>query len=155
MPSLRAVFVVSWRDHVSNAILYGDLPSQTGSDQIAWRSLWIAGYCHSHKELQASHLVLWEPSHGWQGAWEICHHLHRHPQGEYGGNHHSRALHVHEQLGGLDYQKRSSTEATMIMKMMMMLLWKKFMDQLHVIHPSFSPEVVACFSLAKKNYCRG
>ena len=43
-------------------------------------------------------------------AWVTCHHLHRHPQGGYGSDHHSKVLHSHEQPQGLDFQTRSSTE---------------------------------------------
>ena len=31
---------------------------------IAWRRLGIAGHCYRHRELPASQLVLWEPTHG-------------------------------------------------------------------------------------------
>ena len=43
---------------------YGDLPRLT--DRIAWRRLGIAGHCYRHRELPASQLVLWEPTHGWR-----------------------------------------------------------------------------------------
>ena len=34
------------------------------TDRIAWRRLGIAGHCYRHRELPASQLVLWEPTHG-------------------------------------------------------------------------------------------
>ena len=58
---LRTVLNINWRDHVPNVTLYGDLPRLT--DRIAWRRLGIAGHCHRHRELPASQLVLWEPTH--------------------------------------------------------------------------------------------
>ena len=61
---LRSVLNISWRDHVPNTILYGDLPCIT--DRIASRKLGIAGHCYRHKELPAGQLVLWEPSLGWR-----------------------------------------------------------------------------------------
>ena len=59
---LRTVLNINWRDHVPNVTLYGDLPRLT--DRIAWRRLGIAGHCYRHRELPASQLVLWEPTHG-------------------------------------------------------------------------------------------
>lgn len=61
---LRSVLDISWRDHVTNTILYGDLPRI--SDRIASRRLGFVGHCYRHRELPASQLVLWEPSHGWR-----------------------------------------------------------------------------------------
>ena len=59
---LRTVLNINWRDHAPNVTLYGDLPRLT--DRIAWRRLGIAGHCYRHRELPASQLVLWEPTHG-------------------------------------------------------------------------------------------
>ena len=59
---LRTILNINWRDHVPNVTLYGDLPRLT--DRIAWRRLGIAGHCYRHRELPASQLVLWEPTHG-------------------------------------------------------------------------------------------
>ena len=60
--SFQTVLNINWRDHVPNVTLYGDLPRLT--DRIAWRRLGIAGHCYRHRELPASQLVLWEPTHG-------------------------------------------------------------------------------------------
>ena len=61
---LRTVLNINWRNHVPNVTLYGDLPRLT--DRIAWRRLGISGHCYRHRELSASQLVLWEPTHGWR-----------------------------------------------------------------------------------------
>ena len=60
----RTVLNINWRDHVPHVTLYGDLPRLT--DRIAWRRLGIAGHCYRNRELPASRLVLWEPTHGWR-----------------------------------------------------------------------------------------
>ena len=56
---LRIVLGVSWRDKVSNTVLYGKLPKL--SDKIRSRRLKLAGHCIRHPELIASDLVVWEP----------------------------------------------------------------------------------------------
>ena len=53
---------------------------------------------------------------------ETCQHLHRHPNGEYGGDHHSPAVHMYEQPRGLDFQTRNWAKAAMMMMMMMMMM---------------------------------
>ena len=74
-PKLRPSFFrlvrnASWRDRVTNAELYGDLP--TLSDRIGFRRLGLTGHCHRPREFPPSQLVLWRPTHG---------HLGRHPGG--------------------------------------------------------------------------
>ena len=59
---LRVALNISWKDHVTNASLYGELPRV--SDKVAFRRLGLAGHCYRHPELPACQLVLWEPSHG-------------------------------------------------------------------------------------------
>ena len=59
---LRMVLGVSWKDKVSNTVLYGKLPKL--SDKIRSRRLKLAGHCIRHPELLASDVVLWEPVHG-------------------------------------------------------------------------------------------
>ena len=59
---LRAAFNISWRDHVPNQQLYGDIPRVT--DKIRERRLQFAGHCHRHPELRAHNLLLWKPTHG-------------------------------------------------------------------------------------------
>ena len=56
---LRMVLVVSWRDRISNDILYGNLPKL--SDKIKSRRLKLGGHCIRHPELLACDLVTWEP----------------------------------------------------------------------------------------------
>ena len=56
---LRMVLGVSWRDRISNDILYGNLPKL--SDKIKSRRLKLAGHCIRHPELLACDLVTWEP----------------------------------------------------------------------------------------------
>ena len=59
---LRAVLNTSKSAHVSNKILYEGIPRV--SEKIAVRRMRLAGHCQRHKELPASKLVLWEPTHG-------------------------------------------------------------------------------------------
>jgi hypothetical protein len=59
---LRMAMNVAWRDKVRNEVLYGKLPKVT--DKIRERRLRLAGHCIRHSELEASDLVLWEPTQG-------------------------------------------------------------------------------------------
>ena len=52
---LRSALNVSWRDHVPNIILYGNL------SKIRERRMSLAGHCVRHKEEEASKLVIWNP----------------------------------------------------------------------------------------------
>ena len=61
---LRAVFDVSWRDHMTNNQLYGNIPKVT--DKITSRRLQFAGHCFRHPELPANEVLLWQPKHGKQ-----------------------------------------------------------------------------------------
>ena len=54
---LRMVLGVSWKDKVSNDVLYGKLPKL--SDKIRSRRLKLAGHCIRHPELLANNLVTW------------------------------------------------------------------------------------------------
>ena len=56
---LRMVLGVSWRDKISNDILYGNLPQL--SDEISSKKLKLTGHCIRHPELLAYDLVTWEP----------------------------------------------------------------------------------------------
>ena len=58
---LRVVLGVSWRDRISNDILYKNLPKL--SDKIKSRRLKFVGHCirHMHPELLTCDLVTWEP----------------------------------------------------------------------------------------------
>jgi len=53
---LRKALSISWRKHVTNVLLYGDLPKF--STKIRTRRLKLAGHCASHPEEAASNLVL-------------------------------------------------------------------------------------------------
>ena len=56
---LRSALNISWRDHVSNDILW--CTSKTSS-KIRERRMRLAGHCVRYKEEEASKLVLWNPS---------------------------------------------------------------------------------------------
>ena len=56
---LCMVLGVSWKEKVSNDVLYGQLPEL--SDKIRSRRLKLAGHCIRHPELLANGLVSWEP----------------------------------------------------------------------------------------------
>ena len=55
-------FNVTYRDHLTNVQLYGDLPPVTM--KIQQRRMRLAGHCWRHKEEIASGLVLWKPPEG-------------------------------------------------------------------------------------------
>ena len=59
---LRMAFNISYKDHVTNEDLYGNLPQVTS--KIKMRRMRLAGHCWRHKEEIASSLVLWEPQDG-------------------------------------------------------------------------------------------
>ncbi|KAJ8361351.1 hypothetical protein SKAU_G00178760 [Synaphobranchus kaupii] len=59
---LRAVLKISKSEHVTNKNLYEGTPRV--SEKIAARRMRLAGHCLRHRELPASELVLWEPTHG-------------------------------------------------------------------------------------------
>ena len=62
---LRAALNVSWRRHLTNDELYGNLPKMT--DTIKERRLCFSGHCKHSKEEVIHKLLLWEPSHGRRG----------------------------------------------------------------------------------------
>lgn len=59
---LRSALNVSWRDHVTNKVLYGSLPKVT--TKIRERRMRLTGHCKRHDEEMASNLVLWQPDRG-------------------------------------------------------------------------------------------
>ena len=59
---LRTALNISWRLHMPNEELYGELPKV--SNKVAAKRMGLAGHCYRHPELAASRLVLWEPTHG-------------------------------------------------------------------------------------------
>ena len=58
---LRAVTNKSWRDHLTNEQLYGNIPKISKS--ICMQRLRFAGHCWRSKYEVASDLVLWQPQH--------------------------------------------------------------------------------------------
>ena len=59
---LRTALNISWRQHMSNQELYGELPR--ASDKVAAKRMQLAGHCYRHPELATNRLILWEPTHG-------------------------------------------------------------------------------------------
>ena len=59
---LRMAYNVSYKDHVTNEELYGNLPQV--SIKIKQRRLRLAGHCWRQKDEIANRLVLWEPNRG-------------------------------------------------------------------------------------------
>jgi len=59
---LRKALNISWREHVTNELLYEDLPKIL--TKIRTRRLKLAGHCARHPEEADSNLVLWVPDRG-------------------------------------------------------------------------------------------
>ena len=55
---LRAIYNISWRDHITNKTLYGSLPRI--SEVVKRRRLMLAGHVSLHEE-PAGKLFLWSP----------------------------------------------------------------------------------------------
>jgi len=62
---LRKAVNISWREHVTNELQYGDPPKI--STKIRTRRLKLPGHCARHPEEAASNLVLWIPDRGSRG----------------------------------------------------------------------------------------
>ena len=62
---LRMAQNVSWRDHITNLELYGNIPPL--SEKIKERRLRLAGHCLRHPELPANKVIMWEPTHDRRG----------------------------------------------------------------------------------------
>jgi len=56
---------ISWREHVTNELLYGDLPKI--SIKIRTSRLKLAGHCARYPDEAASNLVLWAPDRSSRG----------------------------------------------------------------------------------------
>ena len=54
-----------YRDRVSNAELYGNLPRE--SFKVRQKRLTLAGHAIRHPELLMSKVILWKPVHGHRG----------------------------------------------------------------------------------------
>ena len=59
---LHMALNTSWRQHITNKELYGDLPKL--SERIREALLRIAGHCLRHPEEETSKVVLWQPARG-------------------------------------------------------------------------------------------
>ena len=59
---LRAALNVPWRQHITNDVLYGNIPRV--GDRVAARRMELAGHCLRHPEIPANITLLWEPTHG-------------------------------------------------------------------------------------------
>ena len=59
---LRSALDITWKAHMSNEQLYGDLPKV--SDKLRKRLLQFAGHCIRSSGQVVSDLVLWKPMHG-------------------------------------------------------------------------------------------
>ena len=59
---LRMILNISWKQKLTNKLLYQDLPKLT--EIVRVRRLKIAGHCVRHPEEIAHHLILWEPTKG-------------------------------------------------------------------------------------------
>ena len=59
---LRKVLNISWKQHMTNKELYGNLPKL--SSKIRKRRKRFAGHCFRSKEEPVSKLILWIPKHG-------------------------------------------------------------------------------------------
>ena len=55
---IRAIYNISWKDHISNDVVYGNLPRV--STIIRRRRLSLAGHVSRHDE-PASRVLLWSP----------------------------------------------------------------------------------------------
>ncbi|MCP4493068.1 MAG: hypothetical protein GY820_38085 [Gammaproteobacteria bacterium] len=62
---LRMALNIDWKDMVSNAIVYGNLPRVT--DRIQERRMRLAGHISRHEDLVAHQLLFWDPKHGHRG----------------------------------------------------------------------------------------
>ena len=60
---LRMALNVSWKQHMTNKILYGTLPKI--SEKIRANRLRLAAHCVRHEEEEASKVILWQPNRGW------------------------------------------------------------------------------------------
>ena len=54
---LRMALKVSWKSHLTNEQLYGELPKV--STKVQQRRMRLAGHCKRHNEEMANKLVLW------------------------------------------------------------------------------------------------
>ena len=59
---LRAALDISWKSHITNRELYGDLPKITA--KITNKRLRFAGHCKRRKGGVVSNLITWQPTQG-------------------------------------------------------------------------------------------
>ena len=63
---LRRVLNISWRDHQTNRVVYGDIPPL--SVTLRKRRLQFAGHCVRIKDQSISHLMFWTPKYGYSNC---------------------------------------------------------------------------------------
>ena len=59
---LRMALNISWKQHITNIQLYGELPPV--STKVQQRRMRLAGHCVRHEDEVANKLVLWQPTDG-------------------------------------------------------------------------------------------
>ena len=59
---LRMALNVSWKQHIPNIQLYGELPPV--STKVQQRRMRLSGHCVRHDDEVANKLVLWQPADG-------------------------------------------------------------------------------------------
>ena len=59
---LRMALSVSWKQHIPNTQLYGELPPV--STKVQQRRMRLAGHCVRHDDEVANKLALWQPTDG-------------------------------------------------------------------------------------------
>ena len=67
---LQMAFNVSWKEHMTNEMLYGNLPQLTS--KIQQRRLKLVGHFWGHKEEIESRLVQWKPLEGTRNRGRQC-----------------------------------------------------------------------------------
>ena len=61
---LRSALGISWRDHIRNEDLYGNLPTCTITSKIRTKRLRLVGHLKRHREEVGHRLVMWSPHQG-------------------------------------------------------------------------------------------
>ena len=59
---LRMAYNISWKEHMTNELLYNKLPAITL--KIQQRRMRLAGHCCRHTEEVANELILWKSNEG-------------------------------------------------------------------------------------------
>ena len=112
---IRKVQNVTWKDHITNAQLYGDIPPLT--EKIKSRRLRLAGHCHRHPELPANKLIVWEPNHGKRKPWAADQDLAEDTDRGLGSQNQGRTSQLHEGQGCVACQASCPTQAALWQKL--------------------------------------